>query len=408
MCPPSLAPRRVCPFVTKLSPSAASFGASIAPAPQGGAPPAHMQTHYEETLQRDIDRIRRKLTEMGGLAQRALKNCLSALIERNRQLAYSVILRDQHIDELEKEIDRLCLEFIVRQQPVAGTLRFAYSTIKVNLELERVGDYAESVARQILVVSTMDMPELPQEPFVKIAGLAIPMLHDAVKAFATQDPELARKAMETEPQVDVLRHQTNADLVRLLQAGKIPVEALTPLMTFVNRFERVADQAKSICQEVLYSATGEYTKHRGNEVFRVLFVDEHNACRSQMAEAVGNALGQPKFIFAGAGLDPTRIDQATTTFLRDKGIEVMRPQLRSVEQVPNLDHYQVIVALADDARKVFPPPPTKVVCLDWSIKDPSKVHGPAEEVRAAYEETYQFLHAHIQDLVEAILGDDVD
>lgn len=111
-----------------------------------------MQTHYEETLQRDIDRIRRKLTEMGALAQRALKHCVQALLERNRQLAYSVILRDQRIDELEKEIDRLCLEFIVRQQPVAGTLRFAYSTIKINLELERVGDYAESMARQVIIL----------------------------------------------------------------------------------------------------------------------------------------------------------------------------------------------------------------------------------------------------------------
>src|SRR2546422_248965 len=99
-----------------------------------------MATHFEETLQRDIGRIKDKVSEMGALAQRALQNCITALRERNRQLAYTVILRDKRIDELEKEIDRLCLEFLVRQQPVAGPLRFAYSTIRVNLELERVGD----------------------------------------------------------------------------------------------------------------------------------------------------------------------------------------------------------------------------------------------------------------------------
>jgi phosphate transport system protein len=364
-----------------------------------------MQTHYEENLQRDIERIRKKVTEMGALAGRALRSCMQALTERNRQIAYSVILRDQRIDELEKEIDRLCLEFLVRQQPVAGTLRFAYATIKINLELERVGDYAESIARQILVLCGMDFP-IPQERYAEIANLAIPMLHQAVQAFLAQDPDQARKAIESEEKVDMLRHHINAELVQALQRGQIPVEALTPLMTIVNRFERVADQAKSICQEVLYICTGEYTKHRGTEVFRVLFVDEHNACRSQMAEGIGNALGQPKFIFSSAGLEPWQIDRAAITFLKEKGIDIGHNTSRAVEQVPNLDFYQVIVAVAEEARRVFPPPPTKVVCIDWSIQDPSKVSGSAEQIRAAYEETYGFLRAHIQDLVEAILGDE--
>src|SRR3954467_4238650 len=130
-----------------------------------------MQTHYEANLQRDIERIRKKVTDMGALAERALRSCLQALAQRNRQIAYSVILRDQRIDELEKEIDRLCLEFIVRQQPVAGTLRFAYATLQNNLELERVGDYAESIARQILTLSTVDV-NIPQTRYVQMANLA--------------------------------------------------------------------------------------------------------------------------------------------------------------------------------------------------------------------------------------------
>ncbi|HEY0708366.1 MAG TPA: PhoU domain-containing protein, partial [Polyangia bacterium] len=118
--------------------------------------------HYEETLQRDIERIRSKVRQMAELAEGSLRSCLRALTERNRSLAYSVIVRDQRIDELEKEIDRLCLEFIVRQQPVAGTLRFAYAAIKINSELERVGDYAESMARQILMLTSMDF-DFPAE-----------------------------------------------------------------------------------------------------------------------------------------------------------------------------------------------------------------------------------------------------
>src|SRR5689334_2969822 len=209
-----------------------------------------MNTHYEETLQRDIDRIRRKVTDMAALAEHALKMCLQALSERNRPLAYSVIIRDQRIDELEKEIDRLCLEFIVRQQPVAGTLRFAYVTIKINSELERVGDYAESIARQILQLSAMDVT-VPIHRFREIADIAIPMFHAAVEAFLAQDTALALKTMEAEEKVDRLRHTLNAEILELSQQAKIPLAAVSPLMTVVNRMERVADQAKSICQETL-------------------------------------------------------------------------------------------------------------------------------------------------------------
>src|ERR1041385_5865235 len=139
-----------------------------------------MATHLEESLQRDIDRIRGKVKEMAGLAERALCRCLKALGEKNRVLAYSVILGDQRIDELEKEVDRLCLEFLVRQQPVAGPLRLAYATIRINLELERVGDYAEAIARQVLKLTAMDAP-IPIERFAEIANLSIAMLHDAVQ-----------------------------------------------------------------------------------------------------------------------------------------------------------------------------------------------------------------------------------
>ena len=114
----------------------------------------------EATLQRDIDTIRSKVERMAGLAQSALSDSVSALLKKNGQLAYSVILRDQEIDEYEKEIDRLCLEFLIRQQPVAGSLRFVYATIKINLELERIGDYAESIARRGLVVNSVSYTHL--------------------------------------------------------------------------------------------------------------------------------------------------------------------------------------------------------------------------------------------------------
>ena len=363
----------------------------------------HVQTHYEASLERDIERLRSKISEMSALAERALQDCVKAITANDRQTAYAVILRDQYIDEKEKEIDRLCLEFLVRQQPVAGALRFAYSAIKINLELERVGDYAESIARQFLKLSELPV-EPPKERIVELADRSIPMLRDAIQAFVTQDVELARKTIEIEEAVDLLKSKLNKDLVALFRENKIPFEALNPLMMITRRFERVSDQARNICMEVLYMCTGEHTKHQGSEVLRVLFIDEHNSCRSLMAEAVANALNQPRFHFASAGLEPQPMSPGTAAFLKQKGHDVSHLVPKAVHQVPNLDHFQVIVTLAPEVKKSFPQRPRKVVFLDWSVTDPSTVKGSPEQISAAYEQTYQFIKTHIADLAQAILG----
>jgi len=355
-------------------------------------------------MQREVDRIRSKLTEMSMLGEKALRDCVAALAERNRQTAYAIILRDQYIDELEKEVDRLCLEFIVRQQPVAGLLRFAYATIKVNLELERVGDYAESIARQTLKL--LDQPvEFPLDRIREIADLSIPMLRDATRAFVNQDVELARKTIEIEQAVDLLKSKLNRHLIELFRESKLSFEALNPLIMISRRFERVSDQARNICMETLYMCTGEYVKHAGAEAFRVLFVDEHNSCLSQMAEAIAQSLNQAKFIFTSAGLDPQPMDPITLDFLRDKEFDVAHMASKSIRQVPNLEHYHVIVGLSPEARKAFPQKPRKLAFLEWSGDDPSQARGTQAEVAAAYESTCQFLHQHITDLVGAILGE---
>jgi phosphate transport system protein len=363
-----------------------------------------MATHLEESLKREIERIREHLGAMAGLAEQALRDCIRALGEGNRQVAYSVILRDQRIDELEKETDRLCLEFLVRQQPVAGHLRFAYAAIKLNLELERIGDYAESIARQVLRLIDQKVP-VPTQRFVDMADLSIPMLSDAVRAFLTQDAELARRTMAVEDAVDVQRWDLHAEILRSVQEGRVPVEALSPLSTIAYRFERVSDQAKNICQDTIYMCTGQYAKHLGSEVFRLLFVDEHNSCRSQMAEAIANSLRLPNFLFASAGLDPRPFDEYTRTFLRKKGHDVSRCVAKRLEQVPNADYFHIIVGLDKSAQRALPPPPRKVVYIDWALADPSESRGTAAEIEAAYQAAYRFLDTQIHDLIEAVQVD---
>jgi phosphate transport system protein len=363
-----------------------------------------MGTHFEETLENDLERIRERISRMAALGAQALRNALRALENRNRQLAYVVILGDRRVDEMEREVDQLCLGFLLRQQPVAGPLRFAYSTIRINLELERIGDYAESIARQVLKVIPLNL-DIPFARFSEIAGLSIPMLHQAVHAFVTQDAALATRTMRVEEEVDQLRNAINEELFELRQKDRIPLEALTPLVTIARRFERVSDQAKNICQETIYCATGEYMRHKGEELFRILFVDTHDACRGPMAAAIGNGLQRSDLFCESAGLNPSPVDSPTVLFLSRKGIDLRNHQPRALKDLPDLERYHVIVGLSKDIQKQLPPPPRKTVFLDWSVPDLAEATGTEKEIQAGYETAYREIQGHIIDLAEAILGE---
>jgi len=360
------------------------------------------QTHIEETLQRDIDLVRAKVKAMAALSERALHASLQALVQRNRQLAYGVILRDQYIDELETDLNRLCLEFVVRHQPVAGHLRFVFTAIQINKEIERIGDYAESIARQVLAVSALE-PQPPTALFVELGELSIRMLREAVESFLQQDADQATRTMVMEEEANTLRNSINAQLAELSRRNQLPAAALAPLMTIARRFERVTDQAKNLCEEVLYMCTGEFTKHKGADAFRILFFDLDNACLSQMAEGIATALRQPRFVFSSAGAAPQPIDEQVAKFMAGKGINISAQQSKPLEQVPDWQHFQVVVALGAQARKAFPNRPGKTILFTWSIKDPAAAGGLSDLAPAVFELAYQSLESHIKELLAAVL-----
>ena len=141
------------------------------------------------------------------------------------------------------------------------------------------------------------------------------------------------------------------------------------------------------------------------DTIRILFVDVHNTCRSQIAEAIAQSLDAPGFAFASAGLEPGTPDEKTLQFLKARGLDVTRLAPKYVYQVPDLDKFQVTVGLADKVKQAFPRTPRKMVYIDWSLDDPSAVEGTPEEIRAAYEATYEYLDSHIRELIQAVLGD---
>jgi phosphate transport system protein len=368
-----------------------------------------MQSHLEANMQQDIDLIRSKVVEMGGLAEKALETCLGAIKQNDRQLAYAVILRDRHIDELEDTLESLCQKFLIKHLPVASQMRFVYSVIKINTELERVGDYAKAIARRFLTVSDLGT-QASYPKLINIANLAIPFLRNALQAFTERDAELAKATREREKErtIDNMRYEIHSDLIQLHINGELPSEALVPLVTIVGCLERVANQASNICEEVLYMCTGEDLRHDYHQVLRVLCVAEHDACRGQMAVGIGNGLEPKRILFSSAGVASQPLDPKTVEFMAEKGIDISGQASKYLSQILDLKDYAIIVSLCEEAERGLPSLPSRPVRINWKVQDPSRIEGTEEEIHAAYQKTFQFLDTHLRELVQAILGDDVE
>ncbi len=358
-----------------------------------------MTSRWAETVQKDVKHIGEELTQMAALGTRALQDALRALLARDRTLAYSVIIRDQKIDALERINDRLCLDFLVREQPAASLLRFVYGAIRINLELERVGDYAESIARQVLKLLEANT-SIAIEPFEEICRLSTKMLEDAVCAFTTLNADLARKTIEVEDVVDGLKSRLNRDMVERFRRDELSFEELNASMMIARRLERVSDQARNICREALYVITGEYTRHGDTDVYRLLFIESRGSARTAVARAVAERMGSSVFEYSAASLDPAPLPPSTVDYLRGRGADPLAASIPALGAMARPAFFHVVVALDADAQQATKQFPRKTVFLNWHIPDPSESAQPA----AAHPAAADAIERQLRDLVHAIEG----
>lgn len=362
------------------------------------------ESHYEQSLQRDMEVLRQRVLRMALLDEGGLRNAVTALLNQDRQLAYTVILRDRLVDDLETELDRLCLEFLVRQQPVGGHLRFIFSTIKIIRELERVGDYAESIARQVLRIIPLQ-PLPPLDDFVSLADLAISMFHDSVQAFLAKDADLARQLMIKEDLADNLRNIINSKLISYQEQGQLALAALAPLMTVARRLERTTDQAKNVCEEVIYMTTGESIKHMHGEAMRIVFLDRENSGVSQMAEAIGRHHFSGNFHYHSAGVEAAAaVAPSLQHFMADKGIKLTGYAPKELGAVTEEMPVDIIILLEEGARAGLPKDLAGVILLDWCDVALGLPQAGAGAATAAWGIAFDAISRHLQDLIQAVIG----
>ena len=212
----------------------------------------------------ELEELNHKLLEMGGLVESAIHRSVRSLVDQNKELAEQVIRDEPQINRMEMEIDGLATRLLALNQPVARDLRFLTSALKINTDLERIGDLAQHIAERSL--SLMHHPLVkPMIDIPKMASLVQSMLLRCLDAFVNSDTEMARNVLLSDDEVDKLRDAVYAELLTTMQRDPGVVPAAVDLIFVARNLERIGDHATNIAEDVVFLVKGIDVRHRAQE-----------------------------------------------------------------------------------------------------------------------------------------------
>jgi phosphate transport system protein len=222
-----------------------------------------MQRHFHE----DLRALTGRLTAMGELVESRVRDALAALLQRQSDLAVKVATGDAAVNELELEVDDLCIKFLALQNPVASDLRLVRSIIKVNTDLERVGDQAVNIAQGVIRILSHPLLR-PTLDVARLGEAAVSMLHDSLRSFVEQDVALAQSVLGRDDEADELRDGIFRVLLTHMMADPGVIERALGLILVSRCLERIADHATNIAEEVIFVVEGRVVRHGGGTVNR--------------------------------------------------------------------------------------------------------------------------------------------
>jgi phosphate transport system protein len=213
-------------------------------------------------LERELDILRDRLLLMGGEVELSIQRAIHALVQRDSDVADQVIERDDVIDTMELEIDRLSVEVLTLRRPVARELRLVISITKITPILERIGDHASSIARAALELN--DEPELMKNygELSEMAERALEMLQNALDAFTSNDSERARELIAKDAEVDKIYDRLVTDLMETMSQDASKSKRLARLLFVAKNLERIGDYVKDICEMTVYMKEAVFIKHQ--------------------------------------------------------------------------------------------------------------------------------------------------
>jgi phosphate transport system protein len=219
-----------------------------------------MREHTSQDYEAELAAIRRKLLAMGRQVDEIVDASARALVNRDAGLANQIILSDHETDDMEMEIDHLCLEVLARRQPVAGDLRLLTSALKLVVDLERVGDLSASIATRIVELADRP-PPLPYDELLPMMNTAREMVAEALTALVTGDVERAQQVIAKDDVVDSYYAHFFNQLVGRTRDGTIDVGDATSVQAVSKYIERIGDHAVNMAERVIFVLTGEDVRH---------------------------------------------------------------------------------------------------------------------------------------------------
>jgi phosphate transport system protein len=213
-------------------------------------------THFDI----ELEKLRKRIIDMSSLVEQQLSDTITALLKGDTELANQIIEADKKVDLIDVKIDKLCQRIFALAQPVASDLRFIMSSLKINTDVERVGDLAVSIAKRIEGVSE-NIDFLEQLNIDDIALKARNIFSDAVNSFVFKDTELAYKIIENAKEIDELSDQISNDIVNAMLQKSEVIVAATNLILILRHLKRLSDHSTNIAESVVFMVEGKIIKH---------------------------------------------------------------------------------------------------------------------------------------------------
>ena len=212
----------------------------------------------------ELEGLKQRLLLMAAKVEKIIENSIEALRKRNRGLAEDILSWDREVDRLEIEIEERVISLIATHQPAAGDLRFLIGALKINNDLERIGDHGVNIAQSAIRLS--DQPEIkPLIDIPRLSRASIDMLKESLNSFVDNDPERARTVCLRDDEVDALKDQIFRELLTFMMEKPSIISRAMELILVSRNLERIADLATNICEETIYIAEARVIKHHAEE-----------------------------------------------------------------------------------------------------------------------------------------------
>ena len=238
--------------------------------------------HISQQFQHELEGIRSRVLEMGGLVEQQLTEALEALVKHDLGLAETVATSDHKVDIFEVRLDEECTEIIARRQPAASDLRLILAVIRIITDLERVGDEAEKIGRMVIQLLEIEGSNSYYVGVLAMGQHVREMLNAALNAFARMDSKEALRIAQQEPRIDREYDATMRQLITYMMEDPRNITRSLDVVWIARALERISDHAANICESVIYLVEGKDIRHTNYEADGIV-----------SAEVLSNSLPKP-------------------------------------------------------------------------------------------------------------------